>query len=46
LLYGVTPTSARVFALAGGLLGLIALLATVGPARRAGHTNPIDVILN
>jgi predicted permease len=46
MLYGVTATAPHVFSLSAVVLGGVALVATIGPAFRAGHTNPIDVIRN
>jgi ABC-type antimicrobial peptide transport system permease subunit len=40
-LYEVTPTDPVVFAATAGLLALAALLACVGPARRAIRQDPL-----
>jgi ABC-type lipoprotein release transport system permease subunit len=44
LLYEVTPTSLAEFGLATALLVLVALLATLLPARRAARTDPAVVL--
>lgn len=41
LLFGVTPSSPHVFALTAGILALVALIATLVPARRASRADPI-----
>jgi ABC-type antimicrobial peptide transport system permease subunit len=46
LLFGVTPTSPRVFALTGAVLGVAALIATVLPARRASQADPMLALRN
>jgi predicted permease len=43
-LYGVTPTSPRVFAAAALVLGAVALVATLLPARRASRIDPVTVL--
>ena len=44
LLYGVSPTDPATFAAAALALGVLAVLATLVPARRAARLNPVDVI--
>jgi putative ABC transport system permease protein len=46
MLYGVEATSMRVYATTGGVLSIVALLATALPARRAATADPIEVIRN
>lgn len=41
LLFGVTPSSPHVFALTASALGVVALVATLLPAQRAGKADPI-----
>jgi putative ABC transport system permease protein len=41
LLFGVTPTMPHTFALVAGLLGTVSVVATVWPARRAAHVDPV-----
>ena len=44
LLFGVGPLDPMTFAGAAALLALLALAATVTPARRAARSNPVEVI--
>ena len=44
LLYGVTSTDLATFSGAALALGLVALLATFVPARRAGRVNPVEAL--
>jgi ABC-type antimicrobial peptide transport system permease subunit len=46
MLYGVEPTALRVYAVTAAVLSIVALLATVLPARRAATADPIEVIRN
>jgi predicted permease len=41
LLFGVTPTMPHTFALVAGLLATVSVVATVWPARRAAHVDPV-----
>jgi predicted permease len=41
LLFGVTPTDVPAFAIAGGAMGLVALIASWLPARRATRVDPV-----
>jgi putative ABC transport system permease protein len=43
-LYGVTPHDAASFAIVAGVLLLVALMATVVPARRAAKVDPVRVL--
>jgi ABC-type antimicrobial peptide transport system permease subunit len=40
-LYGITPTDALTFALCAGLLGAVAAMASLIPARRAAKVDPM-----
>lgn len=44
LLQGVTPTDPLTFATVVVVTGLVAIAASVGPARRAGKTDPARVL--
>jgi ABC-type antimicrobial peptide transport system permease subunit len=44
LLYGVTPTDLVSFAVVPAILGLVTLLATYIPARRATRVDPLAAI--
>lgn len=44
LLYGVTPASPHTFVLAAALLGSVAVVAALLPARRAARTDPVIVL--
>jgi putative ABC transport system permease protein len=44
LLYGVTPASPHTFVLAAALLGSVAVVAALLPARRAARTDPVTVL--
>ncbi len=44
LLYEVRPTDPRIFLPVGIVIGIVALLAAVIPARRAARINPVDVL--
>jgi putative ABC transport system permease protein len=44
LLFGVSEIDATVLAAVAALLGLIALVAALGPARRAAHVDPLRAI--
>jgi predicted permease len=44
VLFGVTPTDPATFAVVAGVTGLVAILASVGPARRAGKADPVKVL--
>ena len=46
MLYGVEPTALRVYAVTAAVLSIVALLATMLPARRAATADPIEVIRN
>jgi putative ABC transport system permease protein len=41
MLYNVAPTDPLTFVLVGGVLGLVAMAATLLPARRAMRVNPV-----
>jgi ABC-type antimicrobial peptide transport system permease subunit len=41
VLFGVDPTDPGVYTVVIGLVGLVAFLATAGPARRATRVDPI-----
>ncbi len=44
LLYQVRPADPRTFAVAAGVLGLVALLAAYAPARRAARIDPLQAL--
>ena len=44
LLFNVAPTDPLTFALVGGVLGLVAMAATLVPARRAMRVNPVAAL--
>jgi ABC-type antimicrobial peptide transport system permease subunit len=44
MLHGVTPTDPTTFAAVVLVTGLVAMAASVGPARRAGRTDPSRVL--
>jgi ABC-type antimicrobial peptide transport system permease subunit len=44
LLHGVTPTDPVTFAAVILVTGTVAVLASVGPARRAARTDPMTVL--
>jgi ABC-type lipoprotein release transport system permease subunit len=44
LLYGVSASDASTYAIAPLLLAVVALLAAVGPTRRALRVEPISVL--
>ena len=44
MLHGVTPTDPWTFATVVMVTGVVAVLASVGPARRAGRTDPAKVL--
>jgi ABC-type antimicrobial peptide transport system permease subunit len=44
MLFNVTPTDPATFALVGGVLGLVAMIATLVPARRAMRVNPVTAL--
>ncbi len=44
MLFNVTPTDPATFALVGGVLALVAMTATLVPARRAMNVNPITAL--
>jgi len=44
MLQGVTPTDPWTFATVVLVTGLVAVAASVGPARRAGRTDPASVL--
>jgi ABC-type lipoprotein release transport system permease subunit len=44
LLEGVTPTDLPTFAAVVAITGVIAMMATIGPARRAGKADPMAVL--
>ena len=44
LLFGVEPTDAPTYAIAAGILAVVAVLAALGPARRAARTNSIEAL--
>jgi putative ABC transport system permease protein len=46
LLFGVTPTDALTLVLAIGTLGVVGLVATIVPARRAARTDPMEALRN
>lgn len=46
LLYGITSTDLVTFCGAALALGLVALVATYIPARRAGRVNPVETLRN
>jgi putative ABC transport system permease protein len=41
ILFGLTPTDASVFAVAAGILALVAIVAGWAPARRAARVDPL-----
>ena len=44
MLYGITVADPWVYVAAGAILGVVALAATVAPALRASHTEPMRVL--
>jgi ABC-type lipoprotein release transport system permease subunit len=44
MLYGVSPSSPRVFVLTAAMLALVAIVAALFPARRASLANPISAL--
>ena len=44
MLYNVAPTDPLTFVLVGGVLGLVAMAATLLPARRAMNVNPVTAL--
>jgi predicted permease len=44
LLFGIEPTDAATHAAAAVTLAVVAVLAAIGPARRAARTNPIEAL--
>jgi putative ABC transport system permease protein len=44
LLFGVTPTDLATYTAAALTLAVVAILAAIGPARRAARTNPVEAL--
>jgi putative ABC transport system permease protein len=44
LLFGVTPTDAVTFGVVAGIVGLVSILASYLPARRAMRVEPVEVL--
>jgi ABC-type lipoprotein release transport system permease subunit len=44
LLHGVSPTDPLTFAMVAAVTATVAILASVGPARRAARTDPMAVL--